>query len=607
MFTNVAHRPPPHHFSYPQYSAQHSELDNPPLHQHPNDTSPFGRQDLVRIASFQQRLQRPEQSVHPVRLPSSLPTKAPNREFYEANPDSSEHMLRRKTPNGTLAAGYDGRPIEWTSRPHATKHYLIPTSNTLGETLYRSIPAGTLEEYSSARNDLSFSARAEEQRRQVRRDNIVRSQSAYENSNDVGEIMYSSHARKSDTLSATGLDSVLHQGSLSHQYNDFAGGPQVPTVLQPMWPPCLGLTSLNDSGPYGPYWPDGAFVPYRPAPLRDPRYQCPNQSSQTSDTNQLRPAYTDFQDWSRGGSNVDHMDVTEHSSDHYQSPPDHSVLGIDVSQGRGSFASSNPAYVFSPQHTNRFVYRAKPLPPRPRSVQTDNSLEPDRHPSISGPLLVQQAKYQDPNPRVTNAHFKEQVLVWAHRIYLSLLASVHHSRRAASQTHRNGERHAQPNIYPKAPRPFSLPLSAFQGRVALGLNTSPRLVARPYNNHDASRHRFTHIQHISDTSKTSPNDRTTAFEPISAHLHEYPSLGYLTPGCDDHNRPKSMMPPMTREYGSLPVTAAATAIEVLNRLCQESDWEWTDGLLLGGCLAYGLGDYQRALEWYSKVLHCDPK
>lgn len=435
---------------------------------------------------------------------------------------------------------------------------------------------------------------------------MVQSQSAYENSSDVGETMQFSHARKPDILSATGLDSVLHQGSLSHQYNYFAGGQQVPTVLQPMWPPCLGLTSLNDSGPYGPYWPDGAFVPYRPAPLRDPRYQCPNQSSQTNDAKQLRPAHTNFQDWLRGGSDVDRMDVTEHSSDHYQLPPDHSVPDIDVSNGRGSFAPSHPVYL-SPQHANRFVYRTKPVPRRPQSVQADNSWEPDHHPSISGPSLVQQAMFQDPNPRVTNAHFKEQVLVWAHRIYLSLLASVHHSRRAVPQTHRNGERHAQPNIYPKAPRPFSLPLPAFQGRVALGLHTSPRPVAHPHNIHDASRHHFTHPQHISDTSNNSTNNRTTAFEPISAHIHQYTSQGYPTPGHDHHNQPRSVMPPMTREYGSSPAIAAATAIEVLNRLCQESGWEWTDGLLLGGCLAYGLGDYQKALEWYSRVLRCDPK
>ena len=28
---------------------------------------------------------------------------------------------------------------------------------------------------------------------------------------------------------------------------------------------------------------------------------------------------------------------------------------------------------------------------------------------------------------------------------------------------------------------------------------------------------------------------------------------------------------------------------------------------MGGCIAYGLGNYQKALKWYSKVLEQDPK
>ncbi|KAI4255692.1 MAG: hypothetical protein LQ352_002441 [Teloschistes flavicans] len=51
--------------------------------------------------------------------------------------------------------------------------------------------------------------------------------------------------------------------------------------------------------------------------------------------------------------------------------------------------------------------------------------------------------------------------------------------------------------------------------------------------------------------------------------------------------------------------AAVTAIELLSRLCEESGWEWIDGMLLGGCLAYGLGDFGKALKWYTKVLSCD--
>lgn len=42
--------------------------------------------------------------------------------------DPAEHMLRRKTPNGTLAAGYDGTPVQWASKAPALKHVLLPVS-----------------------------------------------------------------------------------------------------------------------------------------------------------------------------------------------------------------------------------------------------------------------------------------------------------------------------------------------------------------------------------------------------------------------------------------------------------------------------------------------
>jgi predicted O-linked N-acetylglucosamine transferase (SPINDLY family) len=41
-------------------------------------------------------------------------------------------------------------------------------------------------------------------------------------------------------------------------------------------------------------------------------------------------------------------------------------------------------------------------------------------------------------------------------------------------------------------------------------------------------------------------------------------------------------------------------------LCQEAETPWLDGMLLAGCLAYGLGNYVGAEEWYRAVLRQDP-
>lgn len=49
------------------------------------------------------------------------------------------------------------------------------------------------------------------------------------------------------------------------------------------------------------------------------------------------------------------------------------------------------------------------------------------------------------------------------------------------------------------------------------------------------------------------------------------------------------------------------ALAVVSELCQETDWQWIDGMHLGGCLAYGLGNYTKAQRWYNKVLDLDPR
>ncbi len=53
-------------------------------------------------------------------------------------------------------------------------------------------------------------------------------------------------------------------------------------------------------------------------------------------------------------------------------------------------------------------------------------------------------------------------------------------------------------------------------------------------------------------------------------------------------------------------TIAASALEMITRLVAESGFGWIDGMLLGGCLAYGLGRFDDALRWYSRILDVDP-
>lgn len=52
---------------------------------------------------------------------------------------------------------------------------------------------------------------------------------------------------------------------------------------------------------------------------------------------------------------------------------------------------------------------------------------------------------------------------------------------------------------------------------------------------------------------------------------------------------------------------AVSSLDVLDSLCKQSDWRWLDGMLLGGCLQYGLGYYGSALQWFSRILELDTR
>lgn len=61
-----------------------------------------------------------------------------------------------------------------------------------------------------------------------------------------------------------------------------------------------------------------------------------------------------------------------------------------------------------------------------------------------------------------------------------------------------------------------------------------------------------------------------------------------------------------QDMGS-PVIRARASLEMLTTLCEQSGWRWAEGILLGGCLHYGLERYEEALEWFKRIVSLDPK
>ena len=511
-------------------------------------------------------------------------------------------MLRRKTPNGTLAAGYDGRSTEPATRPHATKHILIPASRTIEST---SFSRAQLPEHLYIR-PLGSAHSTETPREHQHHYHASTVQPLHTSNKSVGRGRNTDIAPEAGPLPSfgAGVDSVLDQGLTLQQCQMYGNNHDVPTVLQPMWPPCLGSTAMNHCGPYGPYWPDGAFEPYRPAPLRDSRYAQQSRGSVVSSKSPMDLGLRRDQEWSyEKPSSQHHLPVglsRSHIPNRYQ---------LDLLPFKSSPNSSSDERRSTEWSHQSEVVSHDTLT---RSGCNDLGNRFGGSESASAPS----GKPLDMLTRTKKAHYKEKVLVWAHQTYISLVASLHQSRRTGLVGNLRGERHFPPSVFPKPP---GHSLMHPTGRIRLESQPEPlgtrHSACADYMDVDTDTH-FPPTSHSSNSLPATNILSEISRDPWSQRSDTKRRTGQQqNQSIQFPQQPGSSFRPVLVQENipfafpevSSPSAAALSALEMLSKLCHESGWQWTDGMLLGGCLAYGLGDHIRAMKWYSKVLACDPR
>jgi hypothetical protein len=447
--------------------------------------------------------------------------------------DPSEHMLRRKTPNGTLAAGYDGTPVQWSSKAPALKHVVLPLSGA-----------------QSSRN-LSYSPASGEQYQRIR-------PSVPSWSNEIAHIRYRGlslqgeqrGSRDHEHRAGYSIDPINVYGGWdnirmppSHTYYS-ENTTRVPTVLQPAYQASPGPTASND----GPYWPDGRFVPYRPAAFQG-----------------------------QGGHNQELYSRSGFQDAGHPSSPFSPTRAMPSNLGANRRASGTPYSNHSdsqkvPLDTRYDVYSHFPTD----SAFYSSMAEGSRTPSAES------------TNRASSYRFREKTLSWAHTIYVDLLAFLHQSKKEAKLLNpsQGSKPYSKTSIYPKPPRqPAPYP----------GVSHSARLSSKvgEYNN---VRSDMSGGLRAPQTAPLAPNydvwQNTEARDPLKP------------PTFHESYTHHVQIPQYPRVS---PAAKAKEALELLTNLCEQSGWNWIDGMLLGGCLAYGLEQYESALDWYSKIIALDSK
>ena len=202
-----------------------------------------------------------------------------------------------------------------------------------------------------------------------------------------------------------------------------------------------------------------------------------------------------------------------------------------------------------------------------------------------------------PQPR-----FRDKVLAQAHFHYMELLAHLQSCKKRPQMKTGQGSRSVSKLfLYPKPPPTTSnilVPWDEGSATVPIHLNT----------HHHAEQGTVVTNPFI---SRSNGYDQLGAapFRPPAQQLRDIViPIGNSTIQPDSglwgvHDLATSM------SIGGklLPAGNAASSLEMLSSLCEQSGWEWIEGMLLGGCFQYALDNYDDALKWFTRVNQLDPR
>jgi hypothetical protein len=452
--------------------------------------------------------------------------------------DPAEHMLRRKTPNGTLAAGYDGTPVQWSSKAPALKHVVLPLSGSSSGRELAHSPAIS-DRYSR------IGPGWDHQTTPIHYGGLSPPGEQSGGGRDSGSL------RRFPTIPGNAY-SVWNDVTIPSNPTYYPKNvTRVPTVLQPAYQASPGPTASNDGGLYGPYWPDGKFVPYRPAAIQ-------GQGGHNQET-YLRGALPNDGYWPGF------------------SPP---FRPMSLAVGTTHRISGTPYHNSCPPQSAYLDTRYE-IPPQLNPVLSNTNA----YPSITDGSRTPAAESLN---RASNYRFREKTLSWAHTIYVDLLAFLHQSKKESKllNSSQGAKPYAKTSIYPKPPRQPATYLPASYW-LELGSHGTESNTARSSL---GGRLGSTSIQ-----TSARENDGWSPYGARGSAQTASPHELYGSPF-------------QLSQYLRVPPTIKAKeALELLTNLCEQSGWNWIDGMLLGGCLAYGLEHYESALDWYSKIIALDSK
>ena len=390
-----------------------------------------------------------------------------------------------------------------------------------------------------------------------------------------------------------GLDSMLNQTLPLHpsQRYYYQHGSNIPTVLPAMLQSQFGPTASAGQELYGPYWPDGTYHPYRPASIRDSRFFARAPTLQHS----TRPL-----------------------SDHPHSLPTLRKPGrLPAAQSHGivnpvlPLPSSIAPVGFAGAVSSKWPNASDPLTvsPYPKAPFYEATFAGPAT-TLTRPVLAS----LKPGPESEQIAFRDKTFAWANRIYAELLTTIRSSTKnqpVVPVLHHNTRSAVKPAIFPPPPKRSGPHFTDRPSEKAPSVkSTQPRYLSQndeaqesplrpPTAIFSPQRRASDHGQRLLSGGTSRPH----TFSSSTSSTYPYQPID----SRGDNRRASNPIPhPHIQRYQGLSAYDAATAaLTRMELLCEEAETPWVDGMLLAGCLAYGLGNYTKAMIWYQAILGQD--
>ena len=502
----------------------------------------------------------------------------PYKQGLENSMSFTDHMLRRKTPSGPIADAYDATPTDTSVQLPATKHVVLSATPEKRQTYPPLWDSSSRDQGLNSGNEISG-----QHPHLLRHTSYVKSRQALRQLSTPQQAWPDRPAWDFPG----GLDSMLNQELPFHPsqryYVQNPYGSAIP-IARPLAVQAWNAPTASASSElYGPYWPDGSFNPYRPAPVRDDRFY-PSQPMQRGPSNHNMQSVFSFDPTYHLHSNSAHTPRPDQQSTRQASAHQVGNNGF----GQGVTENMQGAVL---QHFEETGFQ-----------QSDGRVYP--------PNTGKERKNVDSRffstPASEEFTHRESVFAWAQSIYLSLLSSIQKAQKANhTQPGSSHKQNRRPTIYPKPPRHQEVALKDSS-------KTHSSRFTRPSRNPSyPSQQEMDSAPSRPSTAIFSPSSRVGQYNDFAStsdpsnriqSFSDHYSDKYRTPRRPSHLSSSQSASPGSHTFVQ---NDAFDALHKIQDLCLHEDW--IDGMLLAGCLAYGLGEYHKAMKWYQTILARDAR